>query len=92
MAIGWNKSRVNNRWHSSLEGRPATEHAEIAALRQVEDARGCVVYVARTLRDGSPAMSKPCAECEAELIRRGVKKVVYTKVCEDVYEQRVEAN
>lgn len=78
MAIGWNKSRVNNRWHPNLEGRPATIHAEIAALNQVEDARGCILYVARTLRDGTPAMSKPCADCEAEIIRRGVKKVVFT--------------
>lgn len=78
LAIGINKSRVNNRWHPNLEGRPASTHAEIAALNQVEDARGCILYVARSLKNGDPAMSKPCADCEAEIKRRGIKKVIFT--------------
>ena len=78
LSIGLNKSRVNNRWLPELEGRPASEHAEMAALRQIEDARGCVLYVARTLKNGEPAMSKPCQECAKEIARRGIKRVVYS--------------
>jgi tRNA(Arg) A34 adenosine deaminase TadA len=78
LAIGVNKSRINNRWNPNLEGRPATEHAEMAALRQIDDAKGCILYVARSLKNGEPAMSKPCKNCEAEIKRRGIKKVVFT--------------
>ena len=78
LSIGINKSRVNNKWNSKMEGRPATCHAEMAALNQVEDARGCTVYVVRVLKNGDSAMSRPCQDCAKELIRRGVSKVVYT--------------
>ena len=78
LSIGINKSRVNNQWNNKMEGKPATCHAEVAALNQVEDARGCTVYVARVLRNGDSAMSRPCNQCAKELIRRGVSKVVYT--------------
>lgn len=78
LASGLNKTKTNNKWINGWEGRPASVHAEIAALNQIEDARGCVLYVARTLKDGTPSMSKPCQDCETEIIRRGVKKVCYT--------------
>ena len=66
-----------------MDGRPATIHAEVAALNQVDDAQGCTVYVARTLKSGKTGMSRPCNACTKELIRRGVSKVVYTTGNED---------
>jgi len=51
-------------------------HAEARLLRKA--GFGCVMYVARVKRDGSLAMAKPCATCEAYLRSRGVKQVFYT--------------
>lgn len=56
----------------------ASVHAEVAALRQVADPRGCTVYVARVMADGSAGLSKPCVRCEKYLIGAGVKRVVWT--------------
>lgn len=56
----------------------ASVHAEVAALRRVVDPRGCTVYVARVMADGSAGLSKPCVRCEKYLIDAGVKRVVWT--------------
>lgn len=55
-------------------------HAEVAALNSARKTNldGATIYVARVLRDGTPAMSKPCNECQKALKARGVKKVFYT--------------
>ena len=55
-------------------------HAEIAALKGVSPdvAKGSTVYVGRVLKDGTPGMSRPCAQCEKYLNELGVKKVIYT--------------
>jgi pyrimidine deaminase RibD-like protein len=61
---GWRKSHV---------------HAEAAALMQAGTrANGAHVYVARVLKDGSPADSRPCRKCEGFLERYGVKSVRWT--------------
>lgn len=52
-------------------------HAETAVLRTTK-ARGSTVYVARLTRSGTPAMAKPCAACEAQLIDHGVRRVIWT--------------
>jgi cytidine deaminase len=39
---------------------------------------GSTVFVARVLRNGLPALSKPCINCERIMRARGVKKVHYT--------------
>lgn len=55
-------------------------HAECAALKSVrgQNLKGAVVYVARVNPQNHAMMSKPCANCEAELKRRGVVKMVWT--------------
>lgn len=55
-------------------------HAEVAALRAWggTNLRNATLYVARIGRDGTPMMSKPCANCQQALRDAGVKKVVYT--------------
>ena len=55
-----------------------SEHAEISALRRVQDARGAVMYIARCSRIGLPAYSRPCEACTRALIRAGIKAIVYT--------------
>jgi deoxycytidylate deaminase len=62
---------------------PLTEaglHAEVAAVKAARNAdlNGATIYVARVLKDGSPAMSKPCERCQAFLKSCGIKKVYYT--------------
>jgi len=55
-------------------------HAECAAIRACgnTDLRGATLYVARIGKDGKPAMSKPCINCQKALRDRGIKKVFYT--------------
>jgi hypothetical protein len=53
-----------------------TAHAEHRCVKKMDV--GGVVYVARVLRDGSLAMSKPCPDCERSLRGRGIKKVYYS--------------
>lgn len=55
-------------------------HAEVAALNNCRkvDLNGATIFVARVLKDGSQAMSKPCADCQKQLKARGIKKVYYT--------------
>jgi tRNA(Arg) A34 adenosine deaminase TadA len=54
---------------------PAT-HAEARLANKLTP--GSVVYVARTLKDGTIAMAKPCKACQNALRHRGVKRVYYT--------------
>lgn len=58
--------------------RRISVHAEIDALRQCGDPVGSTIYVARIGRNGQVGLSKPCSQCEDELTRAGVKKVIYT--------------
>ena len=54
---------------------PAT-HAEARLANKLTP--GSVVYVARTLKNGTVAMAKPCVACQNALRHRGVKRVYYT--------------
>lgn len=56
----------------------ASRHAEMVALRRVANPEGATIFVARVMRDGSEGMSKPCKNCQRELDKAGVKRVVYT--------------
>lgn len=53
-------------------------HAEMDALWKCRDARDVHLVVARVLRDGSTALSRPCAACARAISRRGVARVTYT--------------
>ena len=57
---------VAKKSHSSV-------HAEIAAIGH-RNVRGATVYIARS----TGRLSRPCNRCYAELIRRGVKEIVYS--------------
>lgn len=55
-------------------------HAEIAALvdARSENLTGATMYVARVLKDGTPALAKPCKGCQKALISFGLKDVIWT--------------
>lgn len=36
------------------------------------------IYIYRELKDGTPALAKPCAGCQIAMIERGIGTVVYT--------------
>lgn len=63
--------------------KPATFHAEERAIRNAQalvgdDLSGMVLYVARSYKNGKPAMSKPCNKCDRLIRASGIKKVIYT--------------
>lgn len=78
MSVGYNKNRQPGQaW---VNGVPCSEHAEVAALRQIKDSdiSKVTVYVMRIRRDGHLGMSAPCNACQKYLDLRGVKKVIYS--------------
>lgn len=61
-------------------GKPLKQflHAESAALIKSKG-RGCKLYVARVLSDGTPADAMPCIVCRQMLkLHGGIKSVEYT--------------
>lgn len=51
-------------------------HAEARVLKKSD--ANCILYVARVLRNGDWAMSKPCPGCQNLIRSRRVSKVYYT--------------
>lgn len=60
-------------------------HAELAAIAyaihrgRLEDLQGATMYVARVLKDGTPALAKPCSGCVRALAEFGIEKVEWTQ-------------
>lgn len=57
-------------------------HAEISALRSLRttvDPSRLSLYVARVLKDGTPANSRPCAGCQAVLDYLGITDIHWTE-------------
>lgn len=82
MSIGVNKNTAPGRaW---IDNVPCSEHAEVAALRQIKNPRGITLYVVRVRTDGSSGLSKPCAACAEYISKMGIKKVIYS--VEDTFE------
>lgn len=53
-------------------------HAEVDAIRKVDDLKGAKIYVARVNRHGSPSLSRPCESCYSRITDVGITKIVYT--------------
>ena len=79
LGVGVNSFRSHPN-HVSDPKRHASFHAEVAVLRQIGYAGDgkMSLYVARVLRDDSPALSLPCALCREEIRKAGIKTVVFT--------------
>jgi tRNA(Arg) A34 adenosine deaminase TadA len=60
-------------------------HAELAAIKaaltviDVADLYECTLYVARVLKDGTPALAKPCSGCQRAILEFSIKDVIWTK-------------
>ena len=83
IATGINSSRVHNAYVKGYTEKPATFHAEERAIRNAqalvgEDLSGMVLYVARSYKNGKPAMSAPCIKCAKLIKKANIKKVIYT--------------
>ena len=59
-------------------------HAELAAIKAAlwrtrgENLSGCTLYVARVLKDGTPALAKPCIGCQRAILEFGIGNVEWT--------------
>lgn len=51
-------------------------HAEARLLRKL--GKGEIVFVARTLADGTWANAMPCVHCRLKLYRRGIERICFT--------------
>lgn len=63
---------------NGLNGR--FNHAERVAVSNASswDLEGCVAYVARSRKDGSPGLARPCSNCRHDLMLHNVTRVYYT--------------
>lgn len=68
-------------------------HAEIDAIKNslkrisADDIVGTTLYIARTKKDGSEGMAKPCKGCMQAIESFGIAKVIYTSGTEGHYEK-----
>ena len=79
LATGINKER-NHPMKVSFEHikTHCSVHAEIDALKKVDNAQGATIYVARVNRRGEDRNSRPCEYCYKDLKESGIKKIIYT--------------
>lgn len=77
LGVGWNRSRVADRWVTYQPRDSCSVHAEVAALRG-RDATGATIVVVRVLRDGQLGNSRPCDACWDAMEAAGVRRVVYS--------------
>lgn len=81
LAVGVNTRRA----HPSVCSDPKAQsafHAEIMALRALRtDVRmdKLTIYSARVLKDGTPALAKPCTRCQAVLEYEGLTDIYWTE-------------
>lgn len=63
-------------------------HAELAAIKSavdyfrldgLEELYECTMYVARVLKNGEPALAKPCIGCQRAIQEFGITNVEWTK-------------
>ena len=81
IGTGFNKD-TNNPFMVSPEHikTNCSRHAEIEAMRDASwNVKGAVLYVARVNNQGKDRYSKPCTHCEAVIIEKQIKKVIYTE-------------
>jgi len=87
VSIGFNSRSTNQfveHYANLARGRRdfcLSTHAEMDAVLKVRnktDLNGCKIYVARVLKLGGVAMSRPCEICEQVLFNYGIKRAIYT--------------
>jgi deoxycytidylate deaminase len=80
LSVGINSRQTHPRAPRTERGQKL--HAEVAAIIGADRGalRGSVLYVVRVGKSNSQAMrmSKPCAQCQAAIIKAGIKAVYYS--------------
>lgn len=80
LATGTNKERNHPTIVSSEHIKThCSVHAEIDAIKRAGNTRGATIYIARVNKRGQARMSRPCDSCYQEIIKSGIKKIVYTQ-------------
>lgn len=54
-------------------------HAEIDALKKAKNVKGATIYIARVNKRGQDRLSRPCDQCYNEIVKSGIKKIIYTR-------------
>jgi len=84
LSVGRNRNKTHPDAIGSDEyGKPFCRsiHAEMDAIARVknkEQLRGAIIYVARKGKTGAPGMSCPCTMCQNQINRYGLKRAVFT--------------
>lgn len=81
LAVGVNTMRADLPVHALPKGQRGF-HAEIMALRALRtDVRmeRLTLYSARALKDGTPALARPCIRCQAVLEYEGLTEIYWTE-------------
>jgi deoxycytidylate deaminase len=85
VSVGFNKAKFNSKWGNVWR---KSIHAECEALRTSgrETLRNSTMYVYREYLDGTPALAKPCLDCQEKMRAYGVRKVYYSTNIYPFYE------
>jgi deoxycytidylate deaminase len=77
LGVGWNNPYKT---HPKSNTPYRTIHAEFAAALDCEKGkiRGSNIYVHRLLRNGNPALAKPCKHCLAMLKGYGLQNIFFS--------------
>lgn len=67
----------SGKWMRITDGW-CSRHAEAVAIRRTADPRGADAYIFRSLKNGMPAMARPCVMCMALLKNAGIRRAIYT--------------
>lgn len=78
MSLGWNQNKTHPRHANPQNSFRRTIHAEVNAIMSASDISGGIVYVYRELKNGRPALARPCNYCYKLLEEKGVKRIYYT--------------
>ncbi len=76
VSVGFNQMKTHSKAPSPYRFLHAEAHAILGT--PLSDLKGATVYVYRELKDGSPAMSRPCSYCLEMLRTVGIKKICFT--------------
>lgn len=86
ISCGWNSYKSHPM--AAKYGRHADAiylHAEVAAILDAirrgreQELRGAIIYIARVLKNGQPALAKPCGGCMGAISELGIENVIWTK-------------
>lgn len=79
LSTGYNKDKnhPNNVSEEHIK-KYCSIHAEVDALKKVNNAKGATIYVARVNSFGQQLLSKPCNNCYKKIKNSGIKKIIYT--------------